>query len=218
MSSFLERISYLIINTDIKVSAVLILIYSIFWVFYNQFIRLGELKSEEIISLDLKTYSRKSKDFVWLYGLYLNSEKLGDYFKNLLWDRENLISGEPKIIKKYKFNSESEINDVFDLIDIIISKYSIKFRKKKWISREDEEVAGIWNESNNHLDNMLHSQREELKRLGANTSRIDALLKKYDPHGELLECKNVKALVTLLSNIMNSNGKQKNNSETKKVK
>ena len=214
MSSFLDRISYLITNTDIKVSAVLIFIYSILSVFYNQFIRSGEMKSEEPSKLDFGAFMRKSQDFQWLYGLYIYSEELGDYFKFLQRDRVKLLLGDSKITKKYKFKSESEIIEAFKLVDIVNSKYLNKDSKLiKSLRKQDSSLADIWEDWDDSMNNLLVSVQAMAKNRNLDSTEIDMLINKEGIGGELKKSKDVKALVAFLNKIMNTSSKVKTNKE-----
>jgi hypothetical protein len=214
MSSFIDRVSYLITNTDIKVSAVLIFIYSILSVLYNQFIRSGELKSEEPSKLDFGKFIRKSQDFQWLYGLYVNSEELGDHFKFLLRDREKLLLGDSKIAKKYKFKSEVEIIEAFELVDIVNSKYLNKDSKLiKSMRKQDSNMAHVWEDWDDSMNNVLKSTQSLMKSKGLDTTNIDSFINEEGIGGELKKSKDVKALVSFLNKIMNSSSKVKSKKE-----
>ena len=76
-------------------------------------------KNEGKEKWDFKEYIAISKDWQWLYGIYLYSWLMYDKYQDLIADCSELFEENKGVMKQYGFKSIDEIEIVFNLIDEI---------------------------------------------------------------------------------------------------
>jgi hypothetical protein len=74
--------------------------------------------------------------------------------------------------------SEGVLDKFFNLF----LKAKSQNKESQWLSKlrqQDPELADIWSKWDNHTNDALRQSRDSLKAMGGDTSKLDALIKKY---------------------------------------
>jgi hypothetical protein len=71
---------------------------------------------------------------------------------------------------------------ILDRFFSLFLKAKSQNKESQWLSKlrkQDPELADIWSDWDNHTNDALRQSRDSLKAMGGDTSKLDALIKKY---------------------------------------